>query len=98
MGRAIDFGQINAAKLILSTGLDLGATAADVFNYGEALFKADTFSARVVEWALEKCMAHSSPETPFGGLKLESSSGNTLLQHCRKTNIATPRIRGMLQG
>ena len=100
MGRAIYWGKINAAKLILSTGLDLGATAADVFNHREALFQAKSRSAEVVEfeWALEKCMADSSPERPFGGLNLESQSGRTLLQHCEDKTIATPCIRGMLQG
>ena len=96
MGRALWQGNIESAKLILSTGLDLGATAADVFNHGEALFYAD--SAELVEWALARCMADSSPERPFGGLKLESSSGKTLLEHCVDNKIATPCLRKMLQG
>ena len=96
MGKAICWGKISAAKLILSTGVDLGATTADVFNHGEALFDARSGSAKVVEWALEKCMADSSPERPFEGLKLESS-GETLLQHYIEKNIASPHIAQMLK-
>ena len=95
MGRALFYGRIDVAKLILSTGMVvLGVTAADVFNHGGALFNA--ISAEGVQWALDNCMADSSPERPFGALKLESPSGETLLQHCIKNNIANPRIAQML--
>ena len=63
---------------------------ADLLNEGEALFESRAIE--VVEFVLDKCMADSSPERPFGGLKLKSSSGKTFLQHCIEKNITTPSI------
>ena len=68
---------------------------ADVLNQGEALFESG--SAAVIELVLDKCMSYSSPGRPFGGLKLQRPSGETLLQHCIEKNIASPSIARMMK-
>ena len=80
-------------RLVLAKNPELMPT--DVLNQGEALFNSG--SAAFVELVLDKCMPYSSPGRPFGGLKFESPSGETLLQHCMEKNIATPCIAQMLK-
>ena len=67
---------------------------ADLLNEGEALFESRKLA--VVEFVLEKCMADSSPERPFGGPKLKLPTGETLLEHCIRKSIFTTNIGEML--
>ena len=66
-----------------------------LINQGEALFESG--SAAVVEFLLEKCMANSSPERPFGGPELKQKTGETLLEHCIRKDILSNRVAEMLK-
>ena len=96
MGYALKHFRLPIARLILSAKGD--RPAADVFNHEDALFcGAWSSSSEAVEWALDTCIAESSPERPFGGLNLVLGSGLTLLHLCAHSGIVSPRIAQLLR-
>ena len=95
--------RLPVARLILSAKGD--RPAADVFNHKQALFlfsRVPSLGARyassseAVEWALDTCIAESSPERPFGGLDLVWN-GVTLLHYCARRGKVSPRIAQLLR-
>ena len=84
--------RLPVARLILSAKGD--RPAADVFNHEEALLRGA--SSEAVEWALDTCIAESSPERPFGGLDLVWN-GVTLLHYCARRGKVSPRIVQLLR-
>ena len=62
MGKAVRYRNTDAADLILSAGLRLGATAMDVFNYKGTLSKEFRMSAERVEAVLGTYIANAVSE------------------------------------
>ena len=99
MGCALWHSRLPIAHLILSAKGN--RLAADVFNHEDALFGGAYWSlssSEAVEWALDMCIAESSPERPFGGLNLVwEYKCRTLLHSCAERGIVSPRIAQLLR-
>ena len=78
----------------MSSGVEAGATLAEVFNHGEALFQAKT--SEVIDWALGEFVKNSSASV-FTVLDLKSSSGKTLLHRCVELKSVPPNTCRLLK-